>query len=266
LEVNCVGNPLGDATFARELTGLLEHWQKRAELYGAIERNTMPDPGWHFVITSDRGGVRVDTRDSGGARLYVSTLAPFSFGVVEVYPDRVVEDNATPLSHEGRAAVVELLEPHPSEIAPLIELPYGFVANDRVVAITYTAEADRPSGTDRVELGMYPEIYVADANEFRRLSRPQQTLQAWYMHFWTQVQRGHVVKLMDRVRDLPGQIWASHEGLDGWMEVEGSDSETPAFITNKRYVECDWRTNEPWRRERSSFKRIPMKRYFLDRN
>jgi hypothetical protein len=243
-----MGNQAGNVTLATRLSDLIAHWQRRADMFYAAEASTIPGGNCHFVVSSDLGAIRVNTMRSGGGRLYVSSLVPF-YGTVDVHPDRVVEYDRhdMPLSEAGLTAVLELLDPHLSEIAPLVEIPYGFVLDGTIVAITFTRDVDAESETDRLALGLYPEIYVADADSFRQLSQPPRTLAAWYQHFWSLVHGGHAIGLNQRVRRMPGEIWERREGGDAWLEVATNDGHGPGFMTGMRYMAWDWRTNEPSR-------------------
>lgn len=230
----------------QEILDLLDRWYARAQALGAVDGN-------HFVLSGETGAFRVSMDASDvGARLFWSSLTTYP-SVVDVHTDRLndADDKSfPPLNEDASQAMLDMLQPGVVEVAPLVHVLYGFVADDRIVAVSFTTDVYKSSLTKRSDLGLNEDTFVADAAVFKQLSPVQLDLAAWYTHFWTLQQQGNVVRLSDRVRGMSG-IWSRKEGDIAWIEFDDTDGQLPAFIAEQAYVSWLITSNEPSLHERN---------------
>lgn len=121
---------------AGKIWSLLQHWQTRASSLNACERDGVDR---QFLLGGDAGVLQVQMGpDSAWVGWKPSNDPWFS---LFVYPNRIgsiVRHRFTLFTTERAQALHDLLQPGQVEVLPLLRIPYGFVAQGRIVAVTYT--------------------------------------------------------------------------------------------------------------------------------
>jgi hypothetical protein len=224
-----------DATpeLAWDIWKRLDYWQRRAGKLGASKTHNNRTS---FDLSGNTGVLRCMLH-SEGARVFWLSLAGHPEHV-DVYPYEILnadDRSLPPLSAVAGHALKDMLERDAVEVVPPVKALYGFVVNNRIVAITFTKDVGESSLTDRTQLGLEEETYVADSEAFNRLCPATDDRVVWYSQFWELKERNAVVELSERMYNLPGEVWRRHIGMETWLEVEATDGRLPAFIVGSSY-------------------------------
>lgn len=115
-------------------------------------------------------------------------------------------------------------------------VPYGWVEDDRITTLLYCTDVEpwerdgvtiNSSGLDCfvVEGAMLPEELLMSKGE-----------SSWISRIWELITDGKLVRLSERIHNLPGEVWAKSDGKQQpWIEFDCSDGQSPAFVTNAPY-------------------------------
>jgi hypothetical protein len=255
------------AELSQEIWDKLLQWQERAVELGATK---LPGDGTtRFMLSGNQGALRV-TRfdDENFISVFWNTLLEAGSRNIHVYQDKVcygrgVNDFPALDSVRGQA-LSDMLEASVVEVATPVQALYGFVAQDRLVALVYTSEIYQSSLTDREMLGLDIELNVVDGEAFGQICPANGDRAAWYSQFWQLQQRGSVVKLSERANSLPAEIWSRLDGKQLSFEFEAGDGQSPAFVVGEPYVLWHFASNSPasYKGKKNKDMKVPLRGWF----
>ncbi len=250
----------------QELTALLEQKRDRAIMLGAAEdmsHEDNPGLGFYFVLSDENGAVRAHVT-RGGVYLSCNSVH-YGCDVVDIIIDGDGSMNVRSDEGHGPVGVGDELAPTligligPMAVAPLVQVPYGFVLDGEVVGITFMTDIERevsnPTGgrIGRKDLGLVMDTYfVRDPRGMFAFVGEKNPVD-WFTGFWGAYQQGAVINLSGRIRALEPGLWGCSDGIsEVWLEFDRVDDLSPAFRCGERYRSWEPRTNDFSREPRGS--------------
>jgi hypothetical protein len=238
----------------RQLEHVLYAKRDRAlELGAADTHGGRSDVSPFVVMCGDDGAVRASI-GATGMRLFVSQV-PQQHYIVDISSSAVRfvgEDGPQPDTGEAAGLVAALTElAGPMEVAPQVQVPYGFADGGEIVGFMFMTEVDLDSeGTEREDLGLNMDTYfLHDPREsFPFVSEANRA--NWLKGFWQAAGQGQVISLTERIRRFSNGFWACRDEADVWLEFDGTDGHAPAFVADKPYRSWDPQLNSFSKRQR----------------
>ncbi|MEO7944699.1 MAG: hypothetical protein ABIR37_00930 [Candidatus Saccharimonadales bacterium] len=225
------------------------------------EAEQLPDAvqGWHcsgghdtasFVLDAGPLAVKVAHDSDGHHRMsFAGFKGEDRLPAYELY---VKKDEGLVVEFGGDKAEAPTMSEMLAQVAPMPvtlneRVPYGWVENDTITMVMFCGDFDlfELSGTEVNIFGL-DAFVLQDQQLPAQLKMELDRHTEWIAAVWEQINAGRLVRLSDRINSLEGKAFARSDGTDmGYIEFDGTDGQTPAFVVGKPYVHWHPRENFP---------------------
>lgn len=200
---------------------------------GAVWRNYH---GVGFILQGARDSVRVEARDDGEAQLHFGDYErPYCW--LTVRPNGRASTHGESESREGAMARLAMVSNYQMGMTP--ETVYGWSEKGQVVTllvgddVVANEDATRlcPTGVAGFVLRgtqPRPELRMPRNAENKEVGE-------WLNRFWQYVKAGKIVRLNDRIRQLPGEMWSVCQGGQTAMLFDAVDNVRPELVARTPY-------------------------------
>lgn len=116
-------------------------------------------------------------------------------------------------------------------------VPYGWAKEGKIIAVVYGSEVDTVEMNGMTVNAHGIDCYVLEGQELPEELKMGEDTKEWAERVWQLIQQDKLVRLTDRINNLPEEVWAKSDGIhQPWLEFEANDGQLPAFVTGQRYV------------------------------
>lgn len=143
-------------------------------------------------------------------------------------------------------------------IAPNCQVPYGYIEDGVVTTLLFCGGLDEDETLGYVRYLFGLDSYVLEGyrlpNELHSL--PGSLGKPWFERFWRLVEEGRVVRLSDRLNNLPGEVWSIIDTTGLAILLDAVDDKLPTLVAGMPYRV--WHISEREPQERFSDPRGPV--------